>query len=216
MGEDMMSYFKGDHGDYLALPYANRKGKSALSDMCGVEGIPALAVFGPDEKIVNTNARSKVSAGVAEVLESGWIPPLVGDMDQGPEAAGKDINECPSVVVLCDYCDDDVKASVKKALLPIGKKYFEEAKQADDDPKYICLVATSSGGAVDQIKNLTKKEASAALEAAVAAKHPLVLLFDIPDQGGFYVSSLTSCTTEGVQEFLLSKEAGKEKRLQLG
>jgi len=212
----MMSYFKEDHGAYLALPYANRKGKGALSEMCSVEGIPSLAVIGPDEKIINVNARSKVAAGAKAVLESGWFPPMVGDMEDGPEAAGKEINECPSIVVLCAHCSDDVKAGIKKTLEPIGKKYFDEGKKTDEDPKYICLMATSSGGAADQIGNLTKKEAGASIAAAVEAKQPVILLFDIPDRGGFYVSNATSCTTEGIEEFLRSKEAGKEKRMQLG
>merc|ERR1711860_433740 len=102
-------------------------------------------------------------------------------------AAGKDINECTSILVLCEQCSDDVKAEIKKALEPIGKKYFEEGKKTSEDPKYICLMATSSGGAVDQIKTLTKKEAGASVDAAVAAKQPVILLFDIPDRGAYYL-----------------------------
>merc|ERR1711937_1100547 len=39
---EMMDYFKNDHGNYLALPFANRKAKEDLSTMFGVQGIPTF------------------------------------------------------------------------------------------------------------------------------------------------------------------------------
>merc|ERR1712151_132222 len=59
----MLDYFKNDHGDYLALPFAKRQSKADLSSMFGVEGIPSFAVVGADGQVLNTNARAKVSAG---------------------------------------------------------------------------------------------------------------------------------------------------------
>jgi len=93
--QDMLDYFKNDHGDYLALPFAKWAEKDEISKMFGVEGIPTFTVIGPDGQLLNANARGKVSAGAASVMASGWEPPAVGDLAEGPEVAGTDINEAP-------------------------------------------------------------------------------------------------------------------------
>jgi len=209
----MQSYFKEDHGDYLALPYEKRKEKEALSSMFKVEGIPTFVVVGPDGKVVNANARGKITAGAAAVLEAGWAPPAIGDLAEGADCAGTDINECPSVVVLCEGSDAAAQATIKQALEPLAKKYIAEGQAADEDPKYIFFIA-AGGGPIDQLKALTKKDAADKVESA--GGKPVVLLFDIPDNGGFYVSDAAEVTTESLEKFLKSKEDGKEKRLQLG
>merc|ERR1712193_403177 len=84
----MIDYFKEDHGDYLALPYEKRTEKNELSSMFGVNGIPSFVVIGPDGQVINSNARGKVSSGVQTVLAQGWAPPAVGNLAEGPEAAG--------------------------------------------------------------------------------------------------------------------------------
>lgn len=205
----MLDYFKNDHGDYLALPYDKRKAKNDLSSMFGVEGIPSFAVCSADGKVLNANARGKVAGGVEAVLASGWEPPAVGDMAEGPEAAGTDINECPSLVVICDGCDAAKQKSIHDALEPLAKRYIAEAKSKDADPEVIFLISKSSGGAADQLKSLTKKDAGEAIEKA--GSQPLMLLFDIPDNGGFYLSDTHDITTANVEAFLKSK--GERKQL---
>merc|ERR1712139_465625 len=208
----MLDYFKEDHGDYLALPYSKRKEKEELSNMFGVEGIPTFVVVGADGQVVNANARGKVSAGVDAVLAQGWAPAAVGDMANGPEAAGTDINECPTVVVMCEGADAATQKSVEEALEPIAKKYIEEAKATGDDPKYIFLIA-KGGGPIDQLKALTKKDAGDAI--AAAGTKPVMLLFDIPDNGAFYLSSTNDISSASVEAFLRSKEDGEVQRMQL-
>merc|ERR1712203_852429 len=105
-----------------------RQAKNDLSSMFGVEGIPSFAVCSGDGTILNVNARGKVAAGAEAVLASGWEPPAVGDMAEGPEAAGTDINECPTVVVMCEGCDAAVQKSIHDALEPLAKHYIVEAK----------------------------------------------------------------------------------------
>jgi len=209
----MLDYFKGDHGDYLALPYAKRTEKEELSSMFEVEGIPTFVVVGPDGQVINANARGKISSGVESVLAKGWAPPAVGNLAEGPAAAGTDINECPSIVVMCDGADAAVQKSIEEALEPLAKKYIEEAKVSGDDPKYIFLIA-KGGGPIDQLRALTQKDAGDAL--AAAGTKPVMLLFDIPDNGGFYFSSTHNITKDSVEEFIRSKEDGQMKRMQLG
>jgi len=209
----MQSYFKNDHGDYLALPYAKRKEKEALSSMFKVEGIPTFVVLGPDGGVLNANARGKVTAGATAVSEAGWEDPPVGDLAESADCAGTDINECPSVVVLCEGASKADQAKFKQAMEPLAKKYIAEGKAEGDDPKYIFFIA-AGGGPIDQLKRLTQKGAGDKI--AAAGGKPIVLLFDIPDNGGFYVADMAEVTTESLEKFLASKDKGTETRLQLG
>jgi len=209
--KQMLDYFKGDHGDYLALPFSKRKEKGELSTMFGVEGIPTFVVVDSDGHVINANARGKITSGADAVVEKGWAPPAVGDMSKGPEAGGSDINECPSIVIMCENADNATQKSIEEAMEPLAKKYIEEAKVSGDDPKYIFLIA-KGGGPIDQLKALTAKDAG---DAVNAATKPVMLLFDIPENGGFYLSGSNDITTESIAAFIQSKEDGQVKRMQL-
>merc|ERR1711904_752100 len=145
----------------------------------------------------NSNARGKVSSGVQMVLAQGWAPPALGNLAEGAEAAGTDINECPSIIVMCDGADATVQKSIEEMLEPLAQKYIEEAKTTGDDPKYIFLIA-KGGGPMDQLKALTKKDAG----DAMTGTEPKMLLFDIPDNGGFYLAGTSKITTESIAAFL--------------
>lgn len=211
--EGMMDYFKNDHGNYLALPFEKRKEKEELSTRFGVQGIPTFVVVKPDGKVINHNARGKVQSGAASMAAGDWAPPVVGDMAQGVEVAGTDINECPTVIAVCEGCDEAVQKQLFAELEPLAKRYIAEAEAAEEEPKYIFLVA-KGGGPLDQLKSLTQKEAGNALEEAKGSVK--LVLFDIPDNGGFYFSDAKEVTTATAEAFLQSKEAGKERRMQLG
>merc|ERR1712061_609058 len=128
------------------------------------------------------------------------------------------INECPSLVVLCDECEADKQTAIRKALEPVAKRYADEAKQSGEDPKYIFLLAT--GGITEQLKSLTQQDSSpasrpgcgwaclgrkgAGKKVSKAGKEPEWLLVDIPDNGGFYFGGAGEVTTEGIEAFLRS------------
>merc|ERR1712060_234407 len=114
----------------------------------------------------------------------------------GPEAAGTDINETAAVVVMCAGASADEQKAIEKALEPLAKSYIAEARKAGDTPKYIFLLAKSSGGATEQLETLTKKDAGDAI--AAAGDRPVTLLLDIPDNGGFYLSGAHEITSESV------------------
>lgn len=209
--EGMLSYFKNDHGSYLALPFAKRTEKEELSSMFGVDGIPTFAVVSADGQIINPNARVKVQSGADAVLKDGWEPPAVGDMAEGPEAAGTDINETPTVVIMCQDCAADKQAAIHAAVEPLAKRYIDEAKTQDKDVEIIFLLA-KGGGPMDQLKALVQKDAGAAIAKAGSA--PVMLLFDIPDNGAFYLADTNDITTESVENFL--KNRGPRKQLSQG
>lgn len=70
----MMRYFQEEHGDYLALPFSRRKDKACLSRILGVQGIPSFVVVDAAGRVLNSNARSRVTAGALDVLANGWAP----------------------------------------------------------------------------------------------------------------------------------------------
>jgi len=212
--QSMLDYFKNDHGDYLALPFAKRAEKDEISKMFDVDGIPSFAVIGPDGHILNANARGKISGGAGGVMASGWEPPAVGDMAEGPEAAGTDINEAPAIVILCNGASLDEQKAIEAAVEPLARSYIAEGKRTGDGPKYIFLLAKGGdGGAVGQLKALTRKDAGDAM--AAAGDKPVMLLFDIPDNGGFYLSENHDITTESVAAFLKARDDGSLTRMQL-
>merc|ERR1719231_1410717 len=133
-------------------------------------------------------------------------------MEEGPEVAGTDINEAPAVVILCNGASAE---AIEAAVEPLAKSYIAEGKSAGDGPKYIFLLAKGgSGGAVDQIKLLTRKDAGDAMSAA--GDKPVMLLLDIPDEGGFYLSEThDEITSESVAAFLKAKDDGRLTRMQL-
>merc|ERR1711937_511931 len=184
----MKSYYTEDHGSWLALPFDNRKGKDALSKLFGVEGIPTFVVVGPDGKVINKDAKGKVGAGVDAVCKvgagvdavckDGWAPPIVGDMAEGLDACGTDINETPTLVVMCDKSSPDIQKQAVEAMMPLAQKYKAEADASEDAVKYIFLIA-KGGGPIGQLRALTKKDAGEEIEKAGDA--PVMILFDIPD-----------------------------------
>merc|ERR1712124_11387 len=87
-------------------------------------------------------------------------------------------------------------------------------ERTGDGPKYIFLLAKGGdGGAVGQLKALTRKDAGDAM--AAAGDKPVMLLFDIPDNGCFYLSENHDITTESVAAFLKARDDGSLTRMQL-
>lgn len=181
--QEAMDYFKNDHGDYLMIPFENEKGRSALDEMCEVEGIPQFSIIGSDGKVINNEGRAKVDAGVAAVLEKGWAPPLVGDLAQGPSACGQDINGAKTIVCVLHGLAKEEQERIFKEMEVAAQK----EKDKKSPPDVIFLVSNESGGIADQIGALTTKNGGGRCAKACSDGKALVLLFDIPSGGAFYV-----------------------------
>jgi len=212
---EMLDYFKNDHGDYLALPYEMRKEKDALSEMFEVQGIPALVILDASKNVLNANGRGKIAAGADVVLKEGWEPPAVGDLSEGPEAAGSDINETPTIVMLCEHCSEETKRATKEAADVVAKEYIKKSKESGDPIQYIFLMGSQADDC-EQLKALTKKDAGEQVDRAIAGDKPLCVLFDIPDEGGFYVGPVgTDVTADSLKQFINAREKKEIQRMQL-
>jgi len=181
--KEAMDYFTADHGDYLMVPFENEKGRAALDELFEVEGIPQFTVATSDGKVINNEGRAKVEAGVEAVLEKGWEPPLVGDLAQGPNACGSDINSAKAIVTVLHGVDAAEQARIYTEMEIEAKKQ----KDAKSPPDVIFLVSKEAGGMADQIGALTAKNGGDRCKSPCKDGKPLVLLFDIPSGGAFHV-----------------------------
>merc|ERR1719330_2031246 len=132
---EMKSYFTESHGDYLAFDF-NAPELKKMREFVGADGIPTFAVYDAEGKLLNKNGVGKVMAGleaVEEVQANGWAPPVLGNLANGAEAAGKEINDAMSIIVRCEGCGDDepeVIFFISKELSDIAGKLGELTSKA--------------------------------------------------------------------------------------
>jgi nucleoredoxin len=183
---------------WLAIPRGDPR-KEKLSKLFGVQGIPAFAlVDAATGKTINANARGKVTADPTGEDFPFHPKPLIDMVAEGPG----DINEETTLCVMMEGCDADVQSRAMAALEPIAAA----AKAAEEEVGF--LYASTVGGPTEQIRKLAKiGEPSSA---------PQMVLFDIPDNGGYYVSPATEITATTVTDFLSAYKAGSLERKQLG
>jgi len=183
---------------WLAIPNGDpRKGK--LSKLFGVEGIPTFVVVdAATGETVNANARGKVSSDPTG-SKFPWVPPALVDIDDdGPDG----INDELSFVALLEGCDEATTSAAVAALSTAA----EAAKAAKDDTLF--FVAPKEGQIAGKIRDLTK--------LGSATPTPQMVLLDIPDQGGYYVSPATEVTADTIAAFLGGYKAKALERKQLG
>lgn len=182
---------------WLAIPQGDPR-KETLSTRFGVEGIPSFVIVDAETgETINDNARGKVSSDPAGD-EFPWVPKALKNFDDGPDG----INEETSLCVMMEGCTKEVQDACKAVLEPLA----EADKAAKGETCY--FFSTSSGQISDKIRDLTKLGAPTAT--------PQMILLDIPDSGGYYVSPATEVTKDTVNSFLDMYRAKALERKQLG
>jgi len=203
------------HGEmpWLALPFADRERKNALSKAFDVQGIPSLVVLGPadaegERAVVNKNARGAVG-GDPTGAEFPWAPKPLEDLATTAECNGSDINESPSLIMLMEGCDDSTQEELKSAMGAVASEIAAAGKASADGPAAICFFACTGDGVVGRVRELCKLTPS---------DKPTLLMLDIPDNGGYYVAKETDLSVEKIRAFFDSWKSGaiKGERKQLG
>lgn len=179
---------------WLAMPFSNRAGKAALSKSFDVSGIPALVIVGADGKVINPNARAALTT---DATGEGfpWVPPAAGDLNVDPSG----INERPAVIALLagvPAAEESIAAVTKVA-------EATRASKGADAPLF--FYERDVGRVSEQIRGLT----------SMAEKKAQLMLLNIPDNGGFYVSEATEITADTVTAFVEAFAAGALTRRQL-
>jgi len=169
---------------WLALPFAERERKEALSKHFEVSGIPTLVVLGPaaadgSRPVITTGARGAVGAD-PKGAEFPWHPKPCEELSRTHECNGSDINESPALVLLMEGADDAAKKELGAAMLRVATERAGADKAAGSDPSMIFFTAKSGDGVVSRVRELTKLTQASTTE-------PSLLLLDIPDNGGYYV-----------------------------
>jgi len=169
-----------------------------MSKMFEVEGIPSLVVLGPKKdgkrEVINGSARGEAS--IANLASFPWHPKPYADLSKGAECNGSDINESPAVVVLCEGGDDDEQKEVIEAVKAVAEK---QGKGGEMLFFYGCV----GGGIVDRIRELTKQQNKQG--------EVVMMLLDIPDNGGYYVSKEQDITVANIEKFM--NERGERQQL---
>jgi hypothetical protein len=196
--ESFNAYFK--KMSFCALPYEHRKAKEALSKMFEVEGIPMLAMLGPqgedgERPLINSNVRGYIESESFE--EFPFHKKNYGDIN-----SAEDVDEVKSLIIFHENGDDEEQDLVKKVAKQVAAKF--EDKEGED--AYNVNWALSDTGIAPRVRSLAKLPSAAESEDAV------MILLDIPDNGGYYKSDITDLTFENAIKFLESPG----ERFQLG
>jgi len=179
---------------WQALPYEKREEKTLLSDAFGVRGIPAFVVLNNDGTLITTDGRSRIAQDPkGENLPLGWLPQPFNDVNDDPS----DLNEETCVIALGG--DELMTAAVRT----VAEEYYAQAGKDIEAMPYRFFKGPD-GEVVSQVRNLTKIQ-----------ERSMLLLLDIPDDGGFYVCQKDASTPEAVRELLSDYKAKKLERQQL-
>jgi len=191
---------------WLALSYSCRKEKEQLSNLFGVQGIPSFVVIDKDGSVITKNGRAAVSSDPTGA-EFPWYPKPVANLSAGPGP----LNDTAVVVALCETAGADAQKAAEEAMTPIAKKYIDDAKaKGEDEPEVAFMIATSSGGIGDRLRQMTGLPTEIPAEAA-----PRLILMNIPDDGAYFTGPEGAITKDIVEKFVADFSAGKLERQQL-
>jgi hypothetical protein len=196
---------------WLALPFEKRAEKEALSSLFKVGGIPTLVTVDADTgKVINANARGS-AAGDKAGAEFPWPVKPFSELSESVDCNGSDINETPSVVVVCDNGTAAEMDACRAAVAAAARAHDEAAKAAwAGEPSLLFYSATASEGAVVKVKELCRIKED---EQGIT-----FVLLDIPDEGGFYSrpAGPGEVTAASIDAFVAEYKAKALPRQQLG
>ena len=184
---------------WLAIPQGDTR-KAKLSKLFSVDGIPAFVLIdAATGATITTEGRGAVGSD-PKGDKFPWFPPAMNNLSEGEGVGG--INDETALCVLLEGCSQATKDAALAALEPIAT-----AKRAAKE-EVLFFYAPTDDGPTSRVRELTK------LGAATGT--PQMVLLDIPDSGGFYVSDSTEISADTITAFLEAFKAGALERKQLG
>lgn len=138
---------------WLSVPLSDKKRIAALNGYFNTEGIPHLAILGPDLKLINKDARGAVMSD-KNVEHFPWHPKLVTDVD---EALDEGINDTPTILALMEEAGD-AWDGVGAALTAVATRVrAAEKERGEEDRSQLFMTVTESGGGIGaQIRKMAK------------------------------------------------------------
>jgi len=167
---------------WKALNFEDREAKAALSDAFDVEGIPSLQILDANGKVITSNGRSVVSSDPAG-KEFPWYPKPVNDLKDGPGV----INDLPSLVVVCDGCDETTKAKAVADLTVVAEAHWAAHPE---EKQFAFFTLSEADGIGGRVKQLCKLEGDGSIK---------VMMLEIPK---YYYSDMTETSVDDLNSFL--------------
>lgn len=195
-GDRAESDFQGYFAEmpWLAIPFGDPR-LSKLNERFEVEGIPTLVILDHEGNVVNKSARSGVESD-PNGTKFPYYPEPAEDLSQGVESFGTDLNSTATIIALMENADDDEQSDAKSVLISLGEIYAKAKANTPEGPEFIFFYSFAPSGISDQIRMLCK------LKPVAQSTSPQLVLLNIPDNGGFYVSDATEVTTETVEALI--------------
>lgn len=188
-----------DEMTFCALPFEHRETKSVLSKTFGVTGIPKLIMLGPvsneetmERPVINDNIRANIESG--DFTDFPFVKKNYGSIETA------DVNDEKAIVVFHEAGDDDEQNKIKDVLKEVAEKMKDETEE-----KCNFLWSFSSKGMGPMVREALKLP-------KIPGDDPLMVILDIPDNGGFYKGEPGKVTADSVMDFL--KNPGERKQLQ--
>jgi nucleoredoxin len=192
---------------WLALPFQDKR-KEGLSNRFEVEGIPFFVILDPELNVVTKSARNSImSDPMGEKFP--YYPEPIENLSNGAESYGFDINSKPALLLLMENSDDSDQEDAKAAVIPFANALAKDKANTPEGPELLFFYAFEPSSVSTQVRKLCK------LPPPEKAEDPAMVLLNIPDRGGFYLSDATEVSTTTIQSFLDKFKSGGLERKQL-
>ncbi|KAL7571076.1 hypothetical protein ACA910_003789 [Epithemia clementina (nom. ined.)] len=171
-----------------AIPFGERAAKAAIANKFSIRRVPVLLVFGPkpacgaDRPLINADARGIIE-GDDYITEFPYRPKKYGDLN----VTTHDINTSKSIIVFSEHCDNCEQDDIQEVL-----RCASDAYVGSEDVMFFWVTYPTPF-------TQTLRDA---LRLPARQQNPIMILLDIPDSGGFYVSTCEDVSIESVLSFL--------------
>lgn len=186
-----------DTMSFCALPYEHREAKATISKIFKIQGIPTLIMLGPADEsgnrpLINQNIRSFIEN--EKFSQFPFYKKKYGDISDAD-----DINETKSVVILYENGDDDDQ----KEITEIAEEVASKLKENEEHKEVNIFWSFSEKGIGSRVRELTK--------LPKMSEDPVMIMLDIPDEGGYYKTDVTDITVDNIISFI--ENPGERKQL---
>jgi nucleoredoxin len=185
--DEFDGYFKDMN--FGAIPFAD-EAKFALTKGLQVRGYPTLLMLSIERELINPNIRGIIENG-DYISDFPYFPKPYGDLNHTPS----DINDHRCIIVFHEGGDDEEQEDVVDAIKAASAQY----------PDLIMYWATTVSQVTQSVRG--------ALTLGAITPNPILILLDIPDNGGYYVcENKGEITDEVICQFV--EQPGKRIQIQ--
>jgi hypothetical protein len=170
--------------NFPTIPYEDEKARKQIMAKFGIKSFPQIIMLGPlkkktgerplvnQEGCLNHSVKGSIQRGT--YMEDFPFVPILHDVSWGTD----DMNSKRSLVVFCEGASFQDKVTVVNAVEKVLRK-------RKNKPLPKIYYATKPGGIADAYLGILK------IKDKLNDQGPLVVLLDMPDNGGYYLQTPT-------------------------